>query len=69
MGNASSGAGVTAQEPSPWLSVRRVPINSAVGGAVAKFRGWRARRQAIRRSRESGAQAEVLARLRVLLDR
>ena len=69
MSNVGSGTVVTAQEPSPYLSVPSVLINSAVGDAVAKFRAWRTRRQEITRGRENGAHAEVLARLRVLLDR
>jgi hypothetical protein len=63
-----SGTVATAREPSRWLPVGSVLTLGAVGGAVAKFRGWRARRQEITRGRENGSQAEVLARLRVLLE-
>ena len=53
----------------PWLAVRRVPMVGAVTEAVLAVRGWRARGQAVRRGRENGDRSEVIARLRVLLER
>jgi hypothetical protein len=53
----------------PWLAERHVPVVGAVAAAALAVRSWRAREQAVQRGRENGDRSEIIARLRVLLER
>jgi hypothetical protein len=44
-------------------------MGGSVAAAVLAVRGWRARERAVRRGRQNGDRSEVVARLRVLLER
>ena len=53
----------------PWFAVRHVPMAGVVTAAALAVRRWRARGRIVQRGRENGDRSEVIARLRVLLER
>ena len=53
----------------PCFAVRHVQMVGTVTAAALAVRRWRARGRAVKRGRENGDRSEVIARLRMLLER